>query len=148
MRIFSDAGGCYLDNQFDDVLRRWRQPGDQTDVPRASYDGVSGAAEISSRYIEDGSYWRLQDLTLGYRLPERWAGAPGLRLGAVLRLGAQPVHHHRLLRLQPGREQQRRVQQRDRHHRRWVRSPASAWAPTSTPTPWPAPFTFGVQAAW
>jgi TonB-linked SusC/RagA family outer membrane protein len=77
MRIFSDAGGYYLDNQFTDVLRRWRQPGDVTDQPRASYDGVSGAADISSRYIEDGSYWRLQDLTLGYRLPERWAGALG-----------------------------------------------------------------------
>ena len=48
-----------------------------TDVPRASFDGVSGAAEISSRYLEDGSYWRLQDLTLGYRLPERWAGGLG-----------------------------------------------------------------------
>jgi TonB-linked SusC/RagA family outer membrane protein len=77
MRIFSDAGGYYLDNQFTDVLRRWRQPGDQTDVPRASYDGVSGAADISSRYIENGSYWRMQDLTLGYRLPERWAGSLG-----------------------------------------------------------------------
>jgi TonB-linked SusC/RagA family outer membrane protein len=77
MRIFSDAGGWFLDNQFTDVLRRWRQPGDQTDQPRASFDGISGAAEISSRYIEDGSYWRMQDLTLGYRLPDRWAGALG-----------------------------------------------------------------------
>jgi hypothetical protein len=77
MRIFSDAGGWYLDNQFTDVLRRWRQPGDKTDQPRASYDGVSGAAEISSRYIESGSYWRMQDLTLGYRFPDRWAGALG-----------------------------------------------------------------------
>lgn len=77
MRIFADAGGYYLDNQFRDALDRWQQPGDETDVPRASYDGVSGAAEISSRYIEDGSYWRLQDLTLGYRLPESWAGGLG-----------------------------------------------------------------------
>jgi TonB-linked SusC/RagA family outer membrane protein len=77
MRIFSDAGGWYLDNQFTDVLQRWRQPGDQTDQPRASYDGVSGAVEISSRYLENGTYWRMQDLTLGYRLPERWAGALG-----------------------------------------------------------------------
>ncbi|HKT61541.1 MAG TPA: TonB-dependent receptor [Gemmatimonadales bacterium] len=77
MRIFSDAGGWYLDNQFDDVLRRWRQPGDQTDQPRASYDGLSGARQISSRFIESGSYWRMQDLTLGYRLPERWAAGLG-----------------------------------------------------------------------
>jgi TonB-linked SusC/RagA family outer membrane protein len=78
MRIFSDAGGWFLDNQFRDVLDRWQQPGDVTDTPRASFDGVSGAAEISSRYMEDGSYWRLQDLTLGYRLPEKWAGSIGV----------------------------------------------------------------------
>ena len=77
MRIFSDAGGWFLDNQFRDVLDRWQQPGDVTDVPRASYDGISGAQEISSRFLEDGSFWRLQDLTLGYRLPEQWAGGMG-----------------------------------------------------------------------
>jgi hypothetical protein len=77
MRIFSDAGGWFLDNQFRDVLDRWQEPGDVTDTPRASFDGTSGAAEISSRYMEDGSYWRLQDLTLGYRFPEQWAGRLG-----------------------------------------------------------------------
>ena len=78
MRIFSDAGGYYLDNQFDDVLRRWRQPGDQTDVPRASYDGVSGAAEHleplhRERLVPGGC----RTSRSGYRLPERWAGALG-----------------------------------------------------------------------
>ena len=77
MRIFSDAGGFFLDNQFHDALNRWQKPGDITNEPRASFDGVSGAAEISSRFIEDGSYVRLQDLTLGYRLPERVAGSLG-----------------------------------------------------------------------
>ena len=74
MRIFSDAGGWYLDNQFADVMDRWQKPGDKTDVPRASYDGLSGAREISSRFIEDGSYFRLSELTLGYELPEQVAG--------------------------------------------------------------------------
>jgi TonB-linked SusC/RagA family outer membrane protein len=69
MRIFSDDGGYYYDNKFKDVMRRWRQPGDITDQPRASFDGTSGGNEVSSRYIEDGSYIRLGELTLGYRLP-------------------------------------------------------------------------------
>ena len=77
MRIFSDAGGWFLDNQFRDVLDRWQEPGDVTDTPRASFDGLSGSQEISSRFMEDGSFWRLQDLTLGYRLPEQWAGGLG-----------------------------------------------------------------------
>lgn len=69
MRLFSDAGGYYFDNQFRHVLNRWREPGDITDVPRASYDGSSGARTISSRFIEDGSYVRLQDLRLAWRVP-------------------------------------------------------------------------------
>jgi TonB-linked SusC/RagA family outer membrane protein len=73
IRIFADDGGYYFDNKFKHVLRRWRQPGDQTDVPRASYDGTSGARTVSSRFIEDGSYVRLQEITLGYRLPSRIA---------------------------------------------------------------------------
>jgi TonB-linked SusC/RagA family outer membrane protein len=73
MRLFSDAGGWYLDNQFADVMNRWQKPGDRTDQPRASYDGLSGARTISSRFIEDGSYLRLQELRLGYRLPKAWS---------------------------------------------------------------------------
>jgi TonB-linked SusC/RagA family outer membrane protein len=69
MKIFSLSGGYYYDNEFRDALKRWRQPGDQTDEPRASFDGLSGARVVSSRYIEDGSYLRLQELTLGYQLP-------------------------------------------------------------------------------
>ncbi|MEO8198950.1 MAG: TonB-dependent receptor [Gemmatimonadota bacterium] len=78
MRIFSDAGGWYTDNQFSNVMNRWQKPGDVTDVPRASYDGTSGAREISSRFIEDGSYLRLKEVSLGYELPERLSGWLGM----------------------------------------------------------------------
>jgi TonB-linked SusC/RagA family outer membrane protein len=74
IRSFADEGGRFGDNKFRNVLRRWRQPGDMTDVPRASSRGLSGAADISSRFVEDGSYVRLQEVTLGYRLPRRVAG--------------------------------------------------------------------------
>lgn len=69
IRVFADDGGYYYDNKFRDVLNAWKQPGDRTDVPRASYDGGSGARELSSRFIEDASYIRLQEITIGYRLP-------------------------------------------------------------------------------
>jgi len=67
--VFANDGGYYYDNKFSRALRRWRQPGDITDEPRASFDGTSGADLISSRYFEDGSYVRLQDVTLRYNLP-------------------------------------------------------------------------------
>jgi TonB-linked SusC/RagA family outer membrane protein len=69
MRIFADDGGYYFDNKFEDVMNRWQQPGDVTHQPRASYDGTSGARDVSSRFVEDGSYVRLQEVTFGYKLP-------------------------------------------------------------------------------
>jgi TonB-linked SusC/RagA family outer membrane protein len=75
MRIFTDDGGCSYDNKSTAILGRWQKPGDRTDVPRMSYDCVSGANLISSRFVEDGSYLRLGEVTLGYRLPARWAAA-------------------------------------------------------------------------
>ncbi len=83
MRIFSGAGGYYEDNQFADQMDRWQQPGDVTEVPRASYDGTSNARVVSSRFVEDASYWRLQDLTLGYDVPLRIGGILGFEQARV-----------------------------------------------------------------
>ncbi|HEY9427979.1 MAG TPA: TonB-dependent receptor [Gemmatimonadaceae bacterium] len=69
MRLFTDDGGCTWDNMWAGALDRWQKPGDVTDMPRMSYDCTSGADEISSRYIEDGSYLRIQEVTLSYALP-------------------------------------------------------------------------------
>lgn len=78
IRVFADDAGRYRDNKFADVLRRWQKPGDITDEPRASNRGTSDAVEISSRYLEDGSYVRIGDVTLGYTIPSRFAGMSGL----------------------------------------------------------------------
>ncbi len=52
------------------VLRRWRQPGDITDVPRAiAGSDPAGNARSSSRWVEDGSYLRVKTVTLAYDLP-------------------------------------------------------------------------------
>lgn len=73
MRIFTDDGACTWDNKTVNVMARWQKPGDITDVPRMSYDCVSGADAISSRFIENGSYVRLSELTFSYNLPTRVA---------------------------------------------------------------------------
>ncbi|MDQ3950343.1 MAG: SusC/RagA family TonB-linked outer membrane protein, partial [Gemmatimonadota bacterium] len=78
IRSFADDGGYYFDNKLKYVLRRWQQPGDRTDVPRADWYGASGTTILSSRYIEDGSYVRFQELTLGYHLPVSIAGRAGM----------------------------------------------------------------------
>ena len=69
MRIFADDAGYAYDNKFVYAANAWKQPGDITNEPRASFDGTSGARTISDRFIEDGSYLRIQEITLSYKLP-------------------------------------------------------------------------------
>ncbi len=69
MRIFMDDGGSSSDNKAANVYNRWRQAGDITDVPKMGATGASLAA--SSRFIEDGSFVRLGEVTLGVKLPAR-----------------------------------------------------------------------------
>lgn len=57
------------DNQLSTVKDRWQEPGDETYIPRA--DGIYNN-EISSHYLEDGSYLRVKSVTLSYNLPEKW----------------------------------------------------------------------------
>ncbi|WP_245940316.1 SusC/RagA family TonB-linked outer membrane protein [Winogradskyella pacifica] len=56
-------------NQSIAVLNRWRQPGDITDIPRASF-GNSDNSRVSTRFIEDASYLRFKTITLSYDLPQ------------------------------------------------------------------------------
>ena len=45
-------------------MRRWRIPGQITDVPKAGFDQRN-----STYYIEDGSYLRVKSVTLSYDVP-------------------------------------------------------------------------------
>jgi hypothetical protein len=78
VRQFADDGGYFFDNKFAYVLRRWQNPGDVTDEPRASFDGTSGANLNSSRLLEPGNYTRLQEITVGYRIPKAIARLAGM----------------------------------------------------------------------
>ncbi len=54
------------DTQSTAVLRRWKKPGDITDIPRATEEDPNNNNRITSRFIEDGSYLRLKNMTLIY----------------------------------------------------------------------------------
>lgn len=55
----------------ENVLDRWQEPGDQTDVPRAVFgDAEDNSTRESTRFLEDAGYLRLQNVTFGYTLPE------------------------------------------------------------------------------
>lgn len=54
------------ENQSVAVENRWRAEGQQTDIPKATWGDPMGNSEFSSRWIEDGSYFRLKTLVLAY----------------------------------------------------------------------------------
>jgi len=61
------------DNQTTATLRRWRRPGDETDIPRAligyGYNWLG-----SDRYVDNGSFVRLKYITLSYYMPKSLIG--------------------------------------------------------------------------
>jgi TonB-linked SusC/RagA family outer membrane protein len=56
-------------NQGAAVLDRWTPASTGAEVPRASIADPTGNTAFSDRWIEDGSYVRLDKLTLSYRFP-------------------------------------------------------------------------------
>ena len=65
------------DNQSTAVLRRWRNEGDVTDIPRALYkEGYNYLG--SDRFVEDASFIRLKTLTLNYLFPKKICNRLGI----------------------------------------------------------------------
>lgn len=77
--IFMSCNACWFDNQTRDQLDRWQKPGDITNVPQARLGYSNGDIGRSSRYISDGSFLRLKNVTLAYDLPTRWLSRAGMR---------------------------------------------------------------------
>ena len=53
---------------------RWQEPGDIATHPMPESGRKDGAANTSSRYLEDGSFFRLRNVTLSYNLPQSLIG--------------------------------------------------------------------------
>ena len=54
-------------NGVEALLNRWQNPGDITDVPKMDLTSTgNNSAATSTRFLYDGDYIRIKDLTLGY----------------------------------------------------------------------------------
>jgi TonB-linked SusC/RagA family outer membrane protein len=69
---FKDEQMTSLANQSQSVLDRWQYDGQITNVPRALWGDPVGNSDFSTRWIEDGSYVRLKNVTLSYKIPEKF----------------------------------------------------------------------------
>lgn len=59
--------------KLQDGMSRWKNPGDVATHPKPVLGGNNNAHEYSSRYLEDGSYLRLRNVTLSYDIPRNIA---------------------------------------------------------------------------
>jgi hypothetical protein len=58
------------ENQCSSVTYRWRKDGDVTEIPRALY-GTGYNYQVSSRFVEDGSFLRFNNLQISYSVPKK-----------------------------------------------------------------------------
>ena len=77
-------GGFNFYNQTTAMTNRWRSEGQQTDMPRISFEDPMGNSRFSDRWIEDGSYLRLKTVNLTYKVPVpgTWTWLQGLAVWA------------------------------------------------------------------
>jgi hypothetical protein len=59
-------------NQTTETLDRWTGEGTSNSMPRAVFNDPNKNTRPSDRYVEDGSYLRIKNVTLGYTLPTKW----------------------------------------------------------------------------
>ncbi|HQB70872.1 MAG TPA: SusC/RagA family TonB-linked outer membrane protein, partial [Bacteroidales bacterium] len=69
-----------FNNQSASVLNRWKGQGHAADIPRAANNDPGGNARFSDRWIEDGSYLKLQKLGLEWAAPGEVLFLDGLRV--------------------------------------------------------------------
>jgi len=68
--FFQSVNGDYFDNQTVDQMNYWKNPGDVTDIPQPRLYEGNGAGK-SSRWVQDGSYFRVKSLNLGYNVARK-----------------------------------------------------------------------------
>ena len=59
-------------NRPSSALNRWTGPGTSNSEPRVNLNDPNQNARVSDRFIEDGSYLRIKNLSLGYNLSDKY----------------------------------------------------------------------------
>ena len=79
-RLVFEAGTVTNTNQQASYAGRWTPENPASDIPRA---GANAMTFYSSRVVEDGSFLRLNSISLGYKLPDRFVRRSGLASARV-----------------------------------------------------------------
>ena len=71
-------------NQAATTADRWYGEGTSNSMPRAVWADPNGNNRISDRWVENGSYLRLKNITLAYNFPDNWLRALRLENARIL----------------------------------------------------------------
>ncbi|KIC96246.1 SusC/RagA family TonB-linked outer membrane protein [Flavihumibacter solisilvae] len=75
---------------YPEQLSRWQKPGDRTNIPKVggtAAERSNNYGRFTSRALEDGSYTRLRNVTLGYTIPGNITKKIGISNARVYVLG-------------------------------------------------------------
>ena len=63
-----------ITNKSVDLLKAWTPENPSTTVPRYYYKTAGSITNdmFSSRYLQNGAYWKISNVELGYNLPDKW----------------------------------------------------------------------------
>ncbi|WP_158552678.1 SusC/RagA family TonB-linked outer membrane protein [Spirosoma telluris] len=59
-------------NAYADLVNRWKSEADPGDGKHTKAYATGNSNQVTSYYIEDGSYLRIRNVSLGFRLPNPW----------------------------------------------------------------------------
>ena len=76
--LMSDRFGAAGNNYHTDILNRWQQPGDITDVPLLSDNAVVNATRVSTRFVTSTDFIALNNARIGYSVPSTFMENSGI----------------------------------------------------------------------
>ncbi|MGM0581134.1 MAG: SusC/RagA family TonB-linked outer membrane protein [Bacteroidota bacterium] len=95
--LYNLLSGSGVGNQRSDILERWQEPGDVTNVPMVTPNGTISGVDQSfgfigtDRFMSDASYIRLKTATLSYDLPKSLLDRVNMRSARVFAQGVNLV---------------------------------------------------------
>lgn len=73
----------YYDNLHVSLLNEWTPTNTKGDVPSSDLSGNNTFQTETSRFIDDASFWRLRNVTLGYTVPKSALARIGVRSARI-----------------------------------------------------------------
>jgi TonB-dependent starch-binding outer membrane protein SusC len=85
-------------NSYEAILDRWTPSNTNTNIPRVTLDDRNGNRRASTRWLEDGSYLRIKNVTLGYNLKAvlKWQSIGSFRIYVTVQNALTWTKYHGL----------------------------------------------------